>query len=196
MISLCHVLMKSTLRFPTSIMLLVFVFLSGCRLYGGYGSIEASLVQIEAANQQFADELPRRQADLQRLQQGAAANEALAPLAEAFATVIEDHTATIAEHENMLASLEDRPAYLSLGPLRIGHYRKHHRALGAVVAKQAEIADDYTNLTLEVRQAVSPNAPQRIVQARSRYQAVPLYYEQLQTRHTSLTMEQALRTDG
>lgn len=188
--------MKLTSRFPIGLLVLTFLFLSGCRLYGGHGTIEATTTQIEVANEQFANELSRRQADLRRLQQASASNEVLVAIAASYEATVAKHAASIEEHAAMAEDLEANPSYLGLGPLKIGHYRKHHRALGAIVVKQTEIQDAYVAIMLDVQQVVSPDAAGRTIQDQSRYQTVPLYFEQVRTGNYSLTMEQALRADG
>lgn len=163
----------STTRFLV-LATLLFISLSGCRTYGGYGTEEASFDEIQEINERFASELGKAKGELPMLQQAAVQNRELGVYAERYEALLARHEALIAHHEELTGSLEVRTG--ALGRLSTS-YRDLSRALGSITVEQLALKNDYHQLANDLAMHGSDKiaAPGPM----SRYQAVPPYYERL-----------------
>ena len=134
-------------RFP-AVLLVVLTLLSGCRMYGGYGSEEATKAVLTTTVATFVQELSAMEAlqsDVAGTEQAAAFNHALAL------------------HRSVAERQQERVSALS----EVGSYRVLSRALGAVVAEQERVHMRYE----EVADAIANGSVQAY--ARSYYTIYP-----------------------
>ena len=164
---------------------LVGLIVGGCRMYGGYGSEDETRTQIQQANQRFAEDLQRAQADLGVLRGAVASASALESYVSQFERVTEHHAALLAEHQAIETEIGDG-----------GSYRLVIRAFVSIVADQDQVSDLYQGLLHQMAQAVDSTASTSSPNPTSRYQAVPPFYqklEQIAQRPTAQSIAAAVR---
>ncbi|RMH63057.1 MAG: hypothetical protein D6685_08215 [Bacteroidetes bacterium] len=160
------------------VLLLLFVIVSGCRTYGGYGTEDATLAQIEQANEQFTAALSRAETEAQVLRAAVGRYPALAPVAAGYEETLARHRALIARHE---ALLEQAAATSGLFAwIMQTRYRTISRIFGGLLAEQQVVYDRYLDAYESVARLVG--APVAWINAvttspRSRYYVVPPQYE-------------------
>ena len=154
---------------PSLLLLLIALLLvAGCRTYGAYDSTEKIALQIQEANQRFADQLERERADFVQLEAAARRNPALEPAALVYASAI-------SLHEEML---ERHRAYEAEARENLGSYRTQHRVYGAILAEQDVVYDRYAfALSLPARPDSLQEVPTGLVA--SRYHVVPPFYQRV-----------------
>jgi hypothetical protein len=155
--------------------------MTGCRTYGGYGSEDASLVQIGAANAYFAQQLGRAEADLRTLEQAAASNASLATYAAQYRAFVLVHQAFLDAHQELEADLEGG-----------GSYREVHRALGAIISEQNLVSDLYERLLLQIWQTTQGDSTVHAFPDRGTYEIMPPYYSAVTYRQHKLDMNTSL----
>ena len=162
-------------RFFTVSSLLVVFLLSGCRTYGGYDSEEATFGQIAESNTVFANDLDKARGELQKLEQAAQGNSTLSPYVADYEKLLEKHSHMVEEHAKLASELDVKTGFLGqLTP----SYRNLNRALGYIAAEQAAMKGHYHQLAAHIEG--SSYAEGDIWESnisRSRYQAVPPYYQ-------------------
>lgn len=164
--------------------LLIFLLVcSGCRLYGGYSSEAEAYAQMVKGNEAFAQSLSRAEVTLRTLQEAATAQPMLAPYTEQFYALVQHHTALLERHRAVTATLSASSSYRSL-----------NRALGGFVAEQEQVDEGYTALLGHIqRQMPSGSMAEAFTPSdRSRYQAVPPFYEAIRYRIQAPTLDKAL----
>ncbi len=165
--------------------LLLALVASGCRTYGGYGSTEETLGQIQQATQLFAEELERSRGEQEALQRAAAANPALADFAERFAAVVERQEAVVAEQQALAEAAHAGGNILFdwVGP---DSYRRLHSTYGAIISDQQIVRDRYAEVLMDLQHAVGATTLARRVPLQSRYQVAPQFYERLHSGQRSV----------
>lgn len=160
--------------------LLLALATSGCRTYGGYGSAEETLEQIQEATQRFAGDLERARGEQEALQRAAAANPALAALAERYTAVVERQAAVVAEQQALAetSSAGGNILFAWVGP---DAYRRLHSTYGAIISDQQVIRDRYAEVLMDLQQAVGDSASAHGVMHQSRYQVRPQFYERIRS---------------
>ena len=155
-------------------MLLVLFVAAGCRTYGGYGSAEDTLAKIQEATQRFAEDYQRAQGERDALQRAAAADPALAEVAERFAAVVEQQGAMVEEHRRTAeeASAGGNILFAWVGP---DAYRRLHRTYGALISDQQIIQDRYAEVLGALEEAVG-TATMMKTPEEGRYQVAPHFY--------------------
>lgn len=152
---------------------LVLAVLSGCRTYGGYDSEEAIYDQIVESNTAFANELEKARGDLSKLQQAASQNAEYSNFVTEYEHLLERHEGMVEAHAELTETLDVKTGFLGrLTPA----YRNLNRALGNIAAEQAAMRNSYYRFAAHL----SGDAEGDIWKAnidRSRYQAVPPYYQ-------------------
>lgn len=152
---------------------LVLVTASGCRTYGAYGNKEATLREIQRANQVFESELKQAQSTLSTIEQSGRSN----PLYRAYG---EEYRATVIAHETFLDS---HRKWAESAQSHEGSYRYMHRVLGAILSDQQVIHDRYAYLQARVPTKVdSGHVNVAGIATDARYQAVPPYYQRILNR--------------
>ena len=161
-------------RFFVIASLLVLV-LSGCRTYGGYDSEEIIFNQIEESNRVFALELEKARGELQRLEQAAQVDPELSAYVPEYEMLLEKHSSMVEHHELLASELDVKTGFIGqLTP----SYRNLNRALGYIAVEQAAMKADYYSIASQIEG--SPYAEGGIWKSnisRSRYQAVPPFYQ-------------------
>ena len=151
------------------------VVLSGCRTYGGYDSEAALFGQIEESNKVFANDLEKAKGELQRLEQAAQRNSALSSFVTDYEMLLEKHSHMVEAHAELASELDVKTGFLGqLTP----SYRNLNRALGYIAAEQAAMKGHYFQLAAQI--GGSSYAEGNIWKSninRSRYQAVPPFYQ-------------------
>lgn len=144
----------------STILLALFAVVSvttGCRTYGGHGSVEANNAQLAVAVQSLVGDARQAGSELQTL---AASGMIDDELIEAFAAVVEEHLAVA---ESLASSLNEDG---SLG------YRAASRKLGAVVSTRRVYRDKYQSLLRAMAGSAERPGPERT----ARYQILPAAY--------------------
>ncbi len=150
-----------------SLILVALVPLS-CRTYGGYGSEEASLKQMEAAHQQFARDLGQAQNDLRLV--GSTDGGQQSALATRFAQAVEAHQELVQRHESLI---EDARA-------NAGSYRYLSRTLRGMISEQEAIYRTYQRIINEARVQADSTYASRSGSVLNRPHVVPPYFERMQ----------------
>jgi len=172
----------SAARRPLPLVLVVaLLLLSGCRTYGGYGTEAATYNQMQQANQQYATELERARADLERLESAAASNAALAPLAERFRNAMAEHEERLNQHRSFTESMSADSGYRDL-----------HQAYGTITTDMRMTNKRYTRIVQRVAATVSGEPMDEPYRARSTYFTAPLEYAQMDNADR-VTLRQALQ---
>lgn len=173
--------MLSLRRLAVVLSLFGFLLLTGCRTYGGYGSEDATYTQMQAANEQFSDQLKRATSDLEALRAAADTMPALQPLAERMADMVNTHEDLLAQHEDIVASMSADDSYRAL-----------HSAYGTLVTEARLMRKQYDRVVRNVHAAVhDTEAYAEAPSARSAYYVTPIGNPERTT--SPPTMEQALR---
>lgn len=171
----------SSLRIARLVPLVALLLLTGCRTYGGYETEAKTYTALQQTHRQFATELERAKADLNLLEEAAAENEALEPLADRFAGIVARHEQVLAEQQDLLRRLSPESSYRDL-----------HRAFGAVVTDRRLTAKRYNRAVVAVQAAVRGVPVANAITPRSYYVVEPLDYARLDNADR-LTMQEALR---
>lgn len=160
--------------FSSLSVLLIVVILSGCRTYGDYGTEQASFDQIEAANQQFAQDLERARGELETLKSAAGRDADLRNAVTQYEALLAKHEEMSMAHKELAAGLE-----VKTGPIaRLGNsYRDLNRALGNVAAEQLQMENHYRDFAASLIKDAGQRAHVEFEQ--SRYMVAPPYYEQI-----------------
>lgn len=153
-------------RFP---LLLALIVLAGCRTYGGYGSEEATYVQIEKAVDWATQERARLSNDEMALRE---ASERL-PFLEDFAPRLELLSAR-------LTADMDAWSKLAGGIDASAPYRDLNQALGAMIAERQRYEDQYRRLADDVAAVLDGSRVGPPPEAR--YQVAPAFYSRIASR--------------
>ena len=170
--------------------LFITVLLSGCRTYGGYNSEQATYDQIQETNAVFAGEYERAVGELARLETAAGRNANLGPHVEHLAHLVDLHKEMAERHAELTSSLVVRTGFSGqLTPA----YRNLNRALGNIAVDQATMHDHYERFAqVLMGEAASSGVEWSKNVERSRYQAVPPYYLQIQEELNTTSVSSAL----
>lgn len=139
-----------------------------CRTYGGHGSEEASLQQIEAAVEQFSRDLSQAQNDLRLI--NAAQSPQQNALAAHFARTVEAHERLAERHKQMLEDAQQNA----------GSYRHVSRTLRGMITEQETIYNSYLRVINAMRTQQDSTYAARSGSVISRPHVVPPYYERMQ----------------
>ena len=154
---------------------LMIVIFSGCRTYGGYGSEAALFEQIEESNTVFVNDLEKARGELQKLEQAAQQNSEMNSFVTEYKMLLEKHGQMVDEHAHLVAELDVQTGFIGqLTP----SYRNLNRALGYIAAEQAAMKGHYYRLAAQIDGSLYADGD--IWQSnisRSRYQAVPPFYQ-------------------
>ncbi|MEM6646612.1 MAG: hypothetical protein AAF730_10200 [Bacteroidota bacterium] len=172
------------------VLLVGLLSLSGCRLYGGYGTTETLTAQMPKSIELFGDELARAEGDLNLLKQ--ANHPDLMPFVTDFEAIVDEHRMLIGTHEELYQDVLDNPAMKNFVVVKVGVYRKAHRALGAMVGDHDTIRGKYQDILHDMQVALMGEeaAPQKLNW--DEYQQSPIYYEQIRWRLESPTVQRLL----
>ncbi len=159
----------------------------GCRTYGGYGTEEKTLQQIDEANRLFADELARAQGYFAALSRSAQIDQRVDSYARQYEAILAMHDVLLAEHRSLAAEAAENS----------DDYRLLNRALGMIVTDQRIISDRYAEFLLNFRKmidaaAIVPGG----VPPEGRYVSVPPFYTRLLQANTVLTPASLLQYEG
>lgn len=166
---------------------LLFVMVSGCRTYGGYGAEEIIPNQMQEAVQQFADDLDRAESDILALSEATAQNDALQPVEAQYRDLIALHQTFLDAHRAIAEEYEDG-----------GTYRALNREYGAMISEQRLVDVQYADLHARIRRILSGQppafdaAPAIGSTLASRNYVNPNFYSRVQNRQ-ALSMQEALR---
>ncbi|MBO6576122.1 MAG: hypothetical protein JJ896_09260 [Rhodothermales bacterium] len=144
------------LRITASLFALT-VLLSGCRMYGGYGSEEAAYAQIQEALERYEARADRLQSDLTALTAAAADEARLASAVVKLTAVVSAQEAALVFHRAKAAEVSENSSY-----------REVSRALGAMLSEQQVVQDQYAQVVADI-----VNNPGLDRQDPSRYSIVP-----------------------
>lgn len=142
--------------------LAVVLLVSGCRMYGGYGSERAIHNQMERIVERFEEDLTRAQADLRALEAAAPGHPTLNVLTAQYARLISAHEAVLDEQRQVVAGLSAESTYRSL-----------HRSYGSLISEQQLIRQQYQGVLRYVYEAYGDEAS---VRAERPYASIPPYY--------------------
>lgn len=159
------------MRIPILVLLLAALVPLSCRTYGGHGSEEAALRQIEAAHVEFERDLVRAKNDMRSVAEAADANASLGAIASRLEAVVLAHEAMLTHHATQVE--EARHART---------YRKLNRTLGGIIADQDVVYERYRDI-LQLARARRDTTAGRRGQSPSvipRYHVVPPYFERMQ----------------
>lgn len=117
------------------VVILATILLGGCRLYGGYGTVEATRDAIEAETAGASEELDEAARTLRSLRSAAEGDARVAPIVAEFTVVYDLHVQLVAEYE---ADLEES--------ISTDSYRALSRRLGAMLTEQRQIRHAYEAL--------------------------------------------------
>ena len=160
--------MQNSIRI--SLLILLVASFVGCRTYGGYGSEEATLRQIEAAQVQLSRDLVQARNDLRSLQASAAGSAQLQAAANAYEGVVRAHEALVAEHEAIVEEARSNN----------DAYRFLSRTLRGMHSEQQNLHQRYRDILHGVRSAAVMGAPTRPGTVIPRYHVVPPFYERIE----------------
>ncbi len=169
----------ATTRERLVLLVVLMLVASGCRMYGGYGTEDAHVAQAETTVANFAQQIGQAEADLAALNAAAASTPALAPHAALYADLVAHHTALAAAQE---ARLEDVAG---------GSYRTVSRALGAMVAEQQRVHEQYNRMHYAIQDVVQGTTGGAVISA-SLYRSVPAYFERIRHGLEQPTMVESL----
>lgn len=152
-----------------TLLLWILVFLAlplvmlGCRTYGGHGSEQLTIQQIEKAVSNFGQSLNRAQFNMESLQQtrSPAVSDSFV---ERYKTLVEAHREIYTKQEERLDELRGSD-----------DYRKLSRALGAFITEQEGMAKQYRALVTAADTTIRAFE----VPPMSRYYMVPPFYERI-----------------
>lgn len=133
-------------------------------MYGGYGTEEKTITEIEQANDQFERSLARAENDLAALRSKVSANPALAIHADRFESIVADHVLLAESHRKELSLLTSGWA----------GYRSSSRLLGSIVTDHHLIANRYDDVVSRVAEDAGWMRP--ILREPATYQHVPPFY--------------------
>ncbi len=170
---------KSVLLFAATILLV----LPGCRMYGGHGSEEATLVEIGKAVESIKSMLEDAERDGGMLETAASGNARLEPLARLFSAIVDDNRHAAEHGEELLHSLESET----------GTYRQLSRALGSLVTEKSRLANSYQSVIRKIAVVNNSRIPSTTVGrigADARYRASPPAYNRIG--QNAVTMREAL----
>jgi hypothetical protein len=156
---------------------------TGCRTYGGYGSEEGTVAQIQQANADFDSRLDRARSDLELLQQSAQENPSLEGLVSVYEQVVAMHEDKLALHQSYAEGLTEDSGY-----------REISRKYGAVISEQRLVSIRYQEMHERIQQTLRTGETSTESAAlQSSYQVVPLYYRRAENQASGLTMRDALQ---
>ena len=122
-----------------SALLALLIVFSGCRMYGGHGSEEATYAQIQEALARYEARADRLQGDYDALSRAAAMRPMLVQEVEVLAALQTAQQSTLAHHRETAASVNAGSSYRSL-----------KRALGAMITQQQIIEDQYDRIAARI----------------------------------------------
>ncbi len=136
--------MKQLLGLGGLLMLLVSV--AGCQFYGYPGGVTLTLAQIEAANEQVAQDIEQAVAELEVLRLLARRDETLASYVAQYEAVLEAHQQAVLEFEHWKEQVAAHP----------DDYRQANQTLGAITARHEALLQQYADIAWTVVQHVNP----------------------------------------
>ena len=139
-----------------------------CRTYGGHGSEEASIQQIEAAVEQFSRDLSQAQNDLRLINETQGAQQNV--LAAHFARTVETHERLAERHAQMLEDVQQHA----------GSYRHVSRTLRGMITEQETVYNSYLRVINAMRKQQDSTYTARSGSVISRPHVVPPYFEHMQ----------------
>jgi hypothetical protein len=159
-----------------STVLTLLVLLSGCRMYGGYGSEEAAYTEVQTSLERYEARVGRLSGDYSALTSAAATRPALAPLAPRMARLIERQMAVLEGHRATAASVTEASSHQQL-----------RHALGSMISEQQVVEDEYGRLVADILGDASTSRD-----AASRYSLVPAHFARLESRLESVSIRDAV----
>lgn len=178
--------------------------LAGCRTYGGYDSTEKMLPQMQQSVRSFGEDLQRARANRALLVEAAEGDSVLRAVAQEFGRAVQHHEQVLEENRAILDRFEED----------LGSYRTMHRAYGAMLSEHEAARKRYRSLVRAVRypgvtqtfeapsggrtggqlRALPDTLPRTRAEnfTEGRYYMAPIFYDQVQSANTELTMRQAL----
>lgn len=160
------------------VLLAVVALLSGCRTYGDYGTEEATMAEIVAANEEFGQALERAEAEGAELARAAATNPVLAVPAALYSQVLDMHRVLLAAH--LLEAEELADGFSLFATINQIPYRQLNRTYGAIISEQHAIRDRYQEVYTLVGGVVGRPLPGSVVgDASGRYYVVPPQYKDI-----------------
>lgn len=127
-------------------LLVALISTSGCRFYGYPGGVAQTLMQIEAASEQAAQDLEQALAEIETLRRMARQEEALAPYVAQYETILKAHQRAVLEFEHWKEEVVNHP----------DDYRRANRTLGAITARHEALLQQYTEVAWAVARRVNP----------------------------------------
>lgn len=156
--------------------LTVFLLLSGCRTYGGYGAEAAIYNQIERVLERFDEHLSRTRAELRALEAASSDDPTLAVLSTQYAELVAAHEAMLEKQRRMASRLSPNSTYRTL-----------HRTYGSMVTEQSLLRDQYQGILRNVFEAHSPDTTMAADRDRP-YALIPPYYARAANAHDELNV--------
>lgn len=141
-----------------------------CRTYGGHGSEEATLEQIEAAHAAFERDLAQAKNDLRLVSAEGGSDGPAAGIAGRLEAVVLVHDAMVAHHAELAEQARQHA----------GSYRFLNRTLGGMLSDQEVVYGQYADLLRFIESAASVDSVESRSSVIPRYHVVPPYFERLQ----------------
>ena len=159
------------------------LLLSGCRIYGGYGTEVKTITEIGQANDQFERSLARAENNLAALRSKVSANPALAVHADRFESIVADHVRLFDSHRKELSILTSGWS----------GYRSSSRLLGSIVTDHHRIANMYDDVLSRVAEDAGWMRP--LLRDPATYQHVPPFYVGVEYTLAASDRGQVIRRD-
>ncbi|MEX0821476.1 MAG: hypothetical protein WD021_04960 [Rhodothermales bacterium] len=169
-------------KWTWTVLLIVFLLVSGCRSYGGYGTEAATYRQIERVLDRFEEDLARARADLRALESAATDHPILEVVAAHYAELVRAHAAALDEHGATAARLSADAGYRTLS-----------RVYGALVGARHLVRGRYQSLLRYVYDAFGEAGMSSAIDEARPYALVPPYYPRIADRGSVLTVNEVVR---
>lgn len=148
--------------------------------------------QIREANRLFAESLQRAQSDLNVLERAAASDAALDSHVKRYQTILTVHEAILAENREVADRVADEVGF-NWRSLEIGSYRELNHALGAILAEEKLVRQQYTSFrNALLRQGDTTQVVRRGEYEEGRYAITPIFYARVRNAAAPLTMREVL----
>jgi hypothetical protein len=162
-----------------SALLALLIVFSGCRMYGGHGSEEATYAQIQDALERYEARADRLQSDYDALNRATAMRPALAPEVVVLAALQSAQASTLVFHREAAASVDAGSSYRSLS-----------RALGAMITQQQIIEDQYGRIAARILDRSDLDRD-----SEARYAAVPAKLARIEGDLQQISIRDALQAN-
>lgn len=139
--------------------------LAGCRLYGGYGTVEATQDAIAAETARASEELQSAERTLRSLRAAAEVDSRLTPIVAKYSTLVDIHGRLVTRYQTSLDEV-----------LSSGSYHTVSRRLGAMLTEQRQILDAYEALSESAAMVIAPDRVPELTVPAHMYGVYPAVY--------------------